>query len=108
MTSPSSYDGYRSIVGPGSRWRDEFGARLMLRIGRYRPIKDAANVQAPLLVCAADNDDLTPPEPAIEAAERAPRGELRRYDADHWSVYTDERVRADQVEFLTRHLGEAP
>ncbi|MDQ3742707.1 MAG: hypothetical protein M3389_17405 [Actinomycetota bacterium] len=61
-------------------------------------------------MCLADRDDLTPPEPAVTVAERAPRGELRRYDADHWTVYAGgeafESVVADQVEFLSRHLGE--
>ena len=109
MTSPSSYDGYLSIVGEESKWRNDITARLMLRVAPYRPVKDAQRVSCPLLVCAADHDDLTPPEPAVLCAERAPRGELRRYDADHWSVYkgrTFEAVVADQVEFLARHLGE--
>ena len=79
----------------------------MLRVGLYRPLTDAARVTQPALFCVADRDDLTPPECAIEAAERAPRGELRRYDTDHWAIYRDEQVRADQVEFLQRRLGGA-
>jgi uncharacterized protein len=110
LTSPSSYDGYGRLVGEGSLWRDDFAARLMLRVGLYRPIADAARVTCPLLMAVADRDDLTPPEPAWLVAERAPRGELKRYDADHWSVYPGgedfEEVVADQVEFLKRHLGE--
>jgi fermentation-respiration switch protein FrsA (DUF1100 family) len=110
LTSPSSYDGYGRLVGAGSSWRDDVTARSLLRTGLYRPVADAARVTSPLLVCVADRDDLTPPEPAVAVAERAPRGELRRYDADHWSVYPGgdafEVVVADQVEFLTRHLGE--
>jgi pimeloyl-ACP methyl ester carboxylesterase len=82
----------------------------MLRVGLYRPIADAARITCPLLLCVGDRDDLTPPEPAVRVAECAPRGELRRYDADHWSVYPGgedfEAVARDQVEFLARHLGE--
>jgi pimeloyl-ACP methyl ester carboxylesterase len=110
LTSPSSYDGYARLVGEDSRWRDDVAARVLLHVGLYRPLGDAARVSCPLLVCVGDRDDLTPPEPAVVCAERAPRGELRRYDADHWSVYPGgdafERVVSDQVEFLTRHLGE--
>lgn len=110
LNSPSSYDGYARLVGEGSLWRDDVAARVMLTVGLYRPIADAGRVSCPLLVCAADRDDLTPPAPAVLVAERAPRGELKRYDADHWSVYPGgehfEAVVSDQVEFLTRHLGE--
>ena len=108
LASPSSYDGYRAIVGEASKWRDDVAARVMLRVGLYRPLKDAERVTCPLLVCAADQDDLTPPEPAIACAERAPRGELRRYPAGHWDVYlgeTFEAVVADQVAVLQRRLG---
>ena len=110
LTSPSSYEGYARLVGEGSQWRDDVAARVLLTVGRYRPIADAPRVSAPLLVCVGDRDDLTPPEPAVTVAEHAPRGEVRRYDAGHWTVYPGgeafEAVVADQVEFLTRHLGE--
>ena len=110
LTSPSSHDGYARLVGEGSLWRDDVAARVMLRVGLYRPVADAERVASPLLVCACDEDDLTPPEPAVRVAERAPRGELKRYDAGHWDVYPGgrafEAVVTDQVEFLTRHFGE--
>jgi pimeloyl-ACP methyl ester carboxylesterase len=110
LTSPSSYDGYAGLVGEGSKWRDDVAARVMLHVGWYRPIADAARVSCPLLVSVGDRDDLTPPEPAVRVAELAPRGELKRYDAGHWTVYPGgdafEGVVSDQVEFLTRHLGE--
>ncbi|HEX8119777.1 MAG TPA: alpha/beta fold hydrolase [Solirubrobacteraceae bacterium] len=110
LTSPSSYEGYGRLVTEESKWRDDVAARVLLQVGLYRPLTGAERVTCPLLVCAGDRDDLTPPEPAVRCAERAPRGELRRYDADHWSVYPGgdafEDVVSDQVEFLTRHLGE--
>ncbi len=109
LTSPSSYDGYGRLPGEGTLWRDDVSARVMLGVGLYRPIADAERVSCPLLVCVGDRDDLTPPEPAATVAERAPLGELRRYDADHWTVYPGgdafEAVVADQVEFLTRRLA---
>jgi uncharacterized protein len=110
LTSPSSYDGYGRLVGEDSLWRDDVAARVMLRVGLYRPIADAERVTCPLLVCVGDRDDLTPPEAAVRVAERAPRGELKRYDADHWTPYPGgdafEAFVTDQVEFLTRHLKE--
>ena len=108
LTSPASAEGVRSILGEGSRWREEITARVMLRITTYRPVTDAARVSCPLLVCVADCDDLTPPEPAVRVAERAPRGELLRYGCGHFDVYGGpwhEAMVADQVAFLHRHLG---
>ena len=108
LTSPASAEGVRSILGEGSRWREEIAARVMLRVAAYRPVTDAARVACPLLVCVADCDDLTPPEPAVRLAERAPRGELQRYGCGHFDVYGGpwhEAMVSDQVAFLTRHLG---
>ncbi|HEX2085607.1 MAG TPA: alpha/beta fold hydrolase [Solirubrobacteraceae bacterium] len=111
LTSPSSYEGYAALLGPESRWRDDVAARMFLRVGLYRPIADAPRVTCPLLVCVGDEDDLTPPEPAVRVAELAPRGEVRRYPTGHWGVYpvaggVFEQVVADQAEFLRRHLRE--
>ena len=45
--------------------------------------------------------------PLPKAAKRAPRSEVRRYDVEHFDIYvgeTFERVVADEVAFLERHL----
>jgi dienelactone hydrolase len=107
MTAPEVEPGFRSIVGPHSRWRNAVAARIMLRVPAYRPATKAARIACPLLVCVADDDDTTPPGPAVAVAERAPRGELRRYPFGHFDAYTGvgfERVVADQTQFLRRHL----
>jgi pimeloyl-ACP methyl ester carboxylesterase len=107
LTSPDSLDGYASIRGPDSRWRDAFTARVGLRLGTFRPVRQAARVACPLLVCVAEHDDLTPPAPAIRMAELAPRGELRSYPLTHFSIYTGEgfdQAVSDQSAFLRRHL----
>ena len=113
LTSPGCEDCYREMLPPGSAWRNEVAARLALRLGSYRPGRLAAKVRCPLLVCVMEQDALTPVEPAVRAAEAAPRGELRRYPGDHFDVYfgeTFERVARDQAAFFTRHLvrAEAP
>jgi poly(3-hydroxyalkanoate) synthetase len=59
----------------------------MLRIGRYKPYRRLADVRCPVLVCVCENDDTTPPEPAMAATERAPNAELVRYRIRHFEVY---------------------
>ena len=50
--------------------------------------------------------DISVHKPAVERlAERAPRGELHRYDADHFDGFLGElpaRIAGDQVAFLAR------
>jgi pimeloyl-ACP methyl ester carboxylesterase len=103
MNSPDAEPGYRALFDAGSEFRNEVAARIGLKVGLYRPIRHADRIGCPWLVCVADRDVVTPPEPALAAAKRAPRGEVRRYDAGHFDIYvgeTFERVVADQVAFL--------
>jgi dienelactone hydrolase len=107
MNSPDAEPGYRALFEPGDEFRNEVPARIGLRIGLYRPIRHARRITCPWLVCVADGDMVTPPQPALKAAARAPLGEVRRYGVGHFDIYvgeTFERVVADQLAFLERHL----
>ena len=107
MNSPDAEPGYRALfTDPTSEFRNEVAARVGLKVGIYRPIRHAARIACPWLVCVADRDVVTPPEPALKAASLAPRAEVRRYDVGHFDIYvgeTFERVVADQIAFLERH-----
>jgi len=102
MTEPDAKPGFDAIVPPESLWRNEFAARLMLRFPFYRPGLKSQQLTMPLLVCVCENDTTTPPASTIKAAERAPRGELRRYPYGHFDIYNDPKVKADQIDFLRR------
>lgn len=107
MTTPDAEPGFRALVPPDSLWRNEFAARLALTMALYRPVRHAAEVSCPLLICVCDEDAVTPPGPAARMAELAPRGEARHYDCGHFDIYRGEwfeRAVADQTEFLTTHL----
>jgi fermentation-respiration switch protein FrsA (DUF1100 family) len=109
MTTPDSEPGYRAIYDDGFRWRNEFTPRTALGLPLYSPGRRAKDVACPLLIQVATEDVVTPPAPAVEAAGRAPRGELLTYAGlGHFDVYRGEayeRVISDQLEFLDRHLG---
>ena len=106
MTAPEAKPGFDAIRTPESLWRNEVAARIVLHLSLYRPGRLAARIAVPVLFCVCDADATTPPAPSIEAARRAPRGELRRYPYGHFAIYHDPQVKADQVEFLSRVLGE--
>jgi dienelactone hydrolase len=107
MTQPDAEPGFRRITPPDSPWRNAVAARIALTITSYRPGRKAKRIHCPVLYCIADHDSVTPIAPALKAAASAPRSEVKRYPAGHFDLYVGElfeRVVADQIEFLTRHL----
>lgn len=109
LTTPDALPGYASILpADATGWEPDVPARIVLRIGSYRPARQAHLVRCPLLVCVCDRDLITPPDPAIRVSERAPLGELRRYPIGHFDLFSGrwlERVVGDQIAFLRRNLG---
>jgi alpha-beta hydrolase superfamily lysophospholipase len=91
-----------------TRWKNQVAPRGLLQMLRYRPAEDAARLQAPLLVCAAEQDRETPVDSARALVQAAPRGTLRVYPGTHFDFYTDPAIRdralADQLGFLHEHL----
>ncbi len=109
INAPGGEEGWRRVVsiGEDSRWRNRVSSRWLL--GRpFRPGRHAAKLHCPWLVCVGEADRVAKPGPAIAAARRAPRGELRTYPGvDHFDVYdgpAHEALVADQLDFLGRWL----
>ena len=109
INAPGGEEGWRRVVaiGEDSRWRNRVSSRWLL--GRpYRPARHAAKLHCPWLVCVGEADRVAKPGPAIAAARRAPKGELRTYPGvDHFDVYdgpVHEALVTDQLDFLRRQL----
>jgi pimeloyl-ACP methyl ester carboxylesterase len=110
VNAPEGEQGWRHVVaiGEDSRWRNRASARWLL--GRpYRPVRHAARLHCPWLLCVGESDRVARPGPAIAAAKRAPMGELRTYPGvDHFDIYDGpehETVVADELDFLCRRLA---
>ncbi|MEV4418469.1 alpha/beta fold hydrolase [Patulibacter sp. NPDC049589] len=107
MTAPEAEPGFASISAPDGRWENAVAARLMLTMALYRPTTSAAKVTAPLLVCVCDEDQTTPPGPAVAMGGKAPLGEVLHYPIGHFEIYVGEpfeRAVTDQTAFLRRVL----
>ncbi len=108
MTTPDAVPGYASIYDEGFEWRNEFTPRTALTMPLNSPGKRAGEIECPILVQVCSADAITPPGPAMEAAQKAPKGELITYAGlGHFDIYRGEhfeRALADQVGFLRRHL----
>jgi uncharacterized protein len=92
-----------------SLWRNEVAPRGLFGMIRYRPGEVAHRLAMPVLVSIAEDDRETPEETTRQIAERAPRGELRRYPGTHFDFYRDplrQQILADQIAFLRTHLKE--
>src|SRR3954470_13377948 len=72
MNSPDAEPGYRALFPADVPFRNEVAARIALRIGAYRPIRHAAEIACPWLVCVADQGVITPPPPAPKGARPVP------------------------------------
>jgi len=109
INAPGGEEGCCRVVsiGEDSRWRNRVSSRWILS-RPYRPSRHAVKLHCPWLVCVGEADRVAKPGPAIAAARRAPRGELRTYPGvDHFDIYDGPQhgaVVADQLDFLRRHL----
>lgn len=108
MTAHDALPGYEALVPENGVFVNEAAARVVPTITRYRPGRAAKRVKMPILFCVSNTDTVTPPSQTIRYASTAPLGETKRYDAGHFDFYLGEPFEAlvaDQLEFLTRHLG---
>lgn len=110
FTDPDSDKALRFAASEGPTWRNEFAPRFLFGTPKYVP-GTAERVQAPLLVCVAEQDTEADPELAKEIAAKAPRGRLVTYPVRHFEAYTGsvfDRMTTDQTEFLCLALDASP
>jgi len=107
IANANAWEAIPKVVPGHSLWRNEVAARIMLRMGRHRPVKHAPGVRCPLLVQIVEGETVVRNSSAEKAARAAPRGELRHYPSlDHFDVYTPpgfDVVIEDQIAFLRAH-----
>lgn len=107
FSQPEALPGFDAIRGDHSLWRNEYLPLSFAGATSFRPVRVAHRVQCPLFVAIGEQDHVVPRGAAERTVERAPRGERRDYPIDHFGGFLGgnfERVVADQIEFLSRHL----
>ena len=107
MTAPDAYSGYLRLVPEGAQLRNEGAARIALQVLTYRPGRSAKKISCPILFCVCQTDSVAPAGPTLRYAIQAPRAEVKIYPEGHFAIYLDdafERVVADQLAFLDKHL----
>ena len=103
VTVAGAQDGWNGVVSPGGSFDNRVGASDVLGIATTSALRSARTVTAPLLVCVCERDNLMDPRHAAAVAQRAPRGQARHYDSDHFEIYHPpllETLLIDQTDFL--------
>jgi dienelactone hydrolase len=108
LNTPDSWDAYQALVPPGSSWQNRAPARILFGMRRYKPLEQAAAIEAPVLMVAAERDSLIPIASVDAAAKRIPSCELVTLEATgHFEPYVGrvfERVVELEADFLCKHL----
>lgn len=107
LNTPDAEAGYRSIVPEDSSWENACPARISLQVPLYRPVSSADDVDCPVFVAVATDDDVVPPSAAERLARRLDHVEVLRLDCGHFDAYDGavfEQVVDRQASFLERHL----
>ncbi|NDK23087.1 alpha/beta hydrolase [Streptomyces sp. TR1341] len=109
LTTPDALDGDRAL-DPGRRhtgWEQTVAARIVLRLGEYRPGRHASRIRCPLLVVVCDQDRSALPAPAVRAAGAAPAAEVVHLSGLHYAPFLEshEQAVAAELSFLEKHLA---
>jgi fermentation-respiration switch protein FrsA (DUF1100 family) len=107
VTAEGAEDGWNSTVPPGGHFENRVAAADAVGLVWTSALRHAPEIAAPLLVCVCDRENLIDPKYVELVARRAPRGEARHYDSDHFEIYHRplvEQVLADQTAFIREHL----
>lgn len=110
LSTPDAAAGLAILNPDAHPWPNQVGARVALRTGFYRPARHAVRIACPLLVVVGEDDQITPPAPAADAAQRAPRGELLRIPGGHYAVYEGagfDRAITAQIAFIDRCVTDS-
>ncbi|MCV7410716.1 alpha/beta hydrolase [Mycobacterium florentinum] len=108
VTGVGALDGWYSTVSPGCTFDNRMAAMDILGIVASSAKRGAAKIEAPLLVCVSEKENLMDPRHAEDVAAAAPRGLARHYDGDHFQIYHPPLLSTlldDQTAFLQEHLG---
>lgn len=107
LNRPGALAGFRDLVPDDEQFPNRCGARILLTVGRYRPVADADAVDAPTLVVEAERDRIVSGSSVSRLVGRLDDVERVRYDVGHFDLFAGdafERVADREAAFLERHL----
>lgn len=109
LTSPDAADGLERLLAASEGPLDEntVGARAVLAMPAFSPIRSAHKIACPVLIQIGSRDVVTPVAASRACASRIPGAEIREHDCEHFAPYVEpwfDTFVGEQIEFLMRHL----
>ena len=104
--APEAVRGFEQLTA-GTDWLNEVNSSSVFGMFRYRPVRRAKDITAPVLLQVGEQDGMVPLTPIERTAAAAPQGQLLSYPMDHFGCFSPEhldRVATDEVAFLLHHL----
>ena len=93
----------------GPTFRNEMCARGILKVALNRPVTFASRLRCPILLIAAERDNIAPVSSVHEVARRVGSlAEVESYPCGHFDIYAGEvfeKSVSAQVDFLRRHVA---
>jgi len=112
LNTPDVMEAFQELVPPDSTWQNRAPARVLFQMLRYQPLREAAKIQAPVLMIAAEDDSLIPVAAVESASRRIPDCELVVLPGTgHFEPYSGavfEQVVEREAGFLCKHLLARP
>jgi uncharacterized protein len=107
LNQPEAEPGFNAVRAEDSGWRNQALMKPSQPFAAFRPVRDASNVDCPLMLCLGSEDTISPRQAIERAADDAPRGELHRYPIGHFEGFLGafDDVVDDQIEFVQRHAA---
>lgn len=89
LISQDSYEGYKSLIPEGTLLENyvDVPARIMLKVGSYRPVAEAHKIKAPVLIVAAEKDTLIPLWAVRRTAKKIRDCRLEILPVGHFELY---------------------
>lgn len=104
----AAYAAFKSLVGPGTLYRNEVAASSIFTFDDYNPAIQATGLKAPILLIASRADRFAPFVAAEAFARAHPNARLEEIGGDHFDIYSAphaERAADLATAFLTDHLA---
>ncbi|MGH2862120.1 MAG: alpha/beta fold hydrolase [Solirubrobacteraceae bacterium] len=106
IAAPEALPGFQRLTASRD-WHNDANTSWLLNARRWRPVSEAAKIQAPVLLQLGERDGCVPLSTIEQTAALAPHAELKRDDIDHFGCFWPENIdqlASDQIDLLQRHL----
>ncbi|CAO3616889.1 unnamed protein product [Cunninghamella blakesleeana] len=87
LNTDECYDGYIRMVGDDPIWKNQMASRSFLKMLIYNPMKNAHQIQIPVLILAGKNDSLIPIEAIKMTSSKIPFCDFKIMGCNHFQPY---------------------